>query len=120
MNLLHILAGLFVLAISGSLCLLPLQKNKMKREQQGLTFLVSLGLVLGFVLFSGFFQLGSRGTIPTVVLWKLGATFTGGLLSIATGLGYLNARWPRPVYMIGQILSLFLFLSAFYWGWIGT
>jgi len=77
---------------------------------------VLFGVFWAFVVFSGFFQIGSRGILPPALLWKLGATFAGGVLGLLTGYGYIRGQWPVFTYIVGQTVATLLFGVSMYWG----
>lgn len=77
---------------------------------------VLMGGLLAVTLFTGFFQLGSRGSFSDILLMKLGGTMGGGVLSIVTALGFIRGGWPRSLYSLGQGLALIGYSTALYGG----
>lgn len=117
LSLIHVLSGAALLSVSGYLFLLSFFYNRAEQEENGLPALVLLGLFFGFILFSGVFQLGSIGTFSEALLWKLGATFLGGGLSVVGGLARFRANCPVVVYALAQFSAFLLFGFSFYLGW---
>lgn len=76
---------------------------------------VLTGLMLAAVLFTGFIQLGSLNTVPSVFLYKLGATVTGGVLALFGLFARHRADLPFGVFVGTQVLALGCFLTSFYW-----
>jgi hypothetical protein len=105
-----------MVGMSGWLCLLPLIHGDdiEPLKESIISHTVFFGFIWAGVLFTGFFQLGSRGSLSTVILSKLGATFFGGAVSILATVGFVRGNWPRPVYYIGHGLALLSFSFALY------
>lgn len=118
MIILHVLSGVGILLLTGYHLVRPIvvsEERERLTEHFTATF-VLFGGVWAIALFSGFFQLGSMGTVPRLILIKLGVTMAGGASGLITALGFIRGGWSLPVYLMGQSVTFLFFLSALYGG----
>lgn len=116
MFFLHVTASLLLLALAVTVLVQCwVTGGEPPFDEQVPVLGVLTGLMLAAVLFTGFIQLGSRNTIPSVFLHKLGATVAGGVLALL-GLFYRHrADLPLGVFAGTQVLALSCFATSFYW-----
>lgn len=116
MFFLHVTAALLLLALAATVLVQCwVTGGEPPFDEQVPVLGVLTGLMLAAVLFTGFIQLGSRNTIPSVFLHKLGATVAGGILGLL-GLFYRHrVRGNLAVFVGTQVLALGCFIVSFYW-----
>ena len=119
MALLHSLAGVLLVLLSVYHLIRPFLVSEDSHSNLIPTF-VLFGGIWAVVLFSGFFQIGSQGTLPAVILNKLGVTFAGGATALISALGFIRGSWPLFIYVIGQAVTVCLLGYALYGGIILT
>lgn len=120
MALLHVLAGVSLVLLACYHAIYPFfDSGDVDDFRSNLipTF-VLFGGIWAVVLFSGFFQIGSQGSIPILVLNKLGVTFAGGATALITALGFIRGGWPTFIYVIGQATTVCLLGYALYGGFV--
>lgn len=115
MKLFHVLAGVGLIGLTVFACVLPFIDDDFSEDRMKFTtMLVALGL--GFVLFTGFLQLGSRHTVPSILIYKLAATASGGAVALIGLFLRMKALLNLALYLLFMAVGFGLFSVNFYWG----
>lgn len=115
MTVLHVLAGITLFGLSVYTLVQSLRHEPVSREQWKVLSAFT-GLLLVFVLFTGFVQLGSRHEVPSLVLYKLGATVAGGVFLLASLIFRVRAIFDGASRDLAVVVSVFLFGVSLYLG----
>lgn len=117
MTLLHVLAGLVLAGSSGTLIVRGFTPSPPESDR-GTTVLPAFVLAVAWavVLFTGFLQLGSQNALPRLILYKIGATAGGGVVSLLAVYGFVRGAIPVVLFAAAQALACAGFVLTFYWG----
>jgi hypothetical protein len=115
MTVIHVLAGLGLLGLSVYSLIRSLSRVEIAADHWKIITVFS-GLLLAFVLFTGFIQLGSRHSVPRFVLYKLGATVTGGIILLLSLISRLKGLLGTALLDFALAISVFLFGISLYLG----
>lgn len=115
MKLFHVLAGIGLIGLTGYSWFLPFLEDEFTNDRLKVTAMIT-ALAMGFVLFTGFIQLGSRHAVPQFVIYKLAATALGGIV-VLMGLFLRIQRLVNvAVYLALTGSGFALFSASLYWG----
>lgn len=115
MTLFHVLAGVGLIGLTVYACVLPFINDDFSGDRMKFTtMLVALGL--GFVLFTGFLQLGSRHSVPQTLIYKLGATAAGGAIALLGLFLRMKQLLKTELYLFVMAVGFCLFSVSLYWG----
>lgn len=117
MKLFHILAGLGLIGLTGYAGFLPFIDDEFAEDRLKIVAMV-VALALGFVLFTGFLQLGSRHSVPVAVIYKLAATAAGGAISLLGLFLRMKRLVPTVLFLLLMGSGLVSFSLSLYWGLI--
>lgn len=115
MTVLHVLTGLALFGLSVYTLVQSLRRETVPADHWKILSAFT-GLLLAFVLFTGFVQLGSRHTVSSLVLYKLGATLAGGVLLLASLLCRLKELFDGVSRDVAVVVAVFLFGVSLYLG----
>ncbi len=115
MAILHVLTGIGLVGLTVWALVCSLRARETPPEHWKVLSVFS-GLLLCVILFTGFIQLGSRHSVSTFMLYKMGATVGGGILLELALVSWLKGYLGRPVLDLLLVLSIFLFGLSLYLG----
>lgn len=115
MNVLHVFAGLTLFGLSVYTLVQSLRRETVSGDLWKVLSAFT-GLLLAFVLFTGFVQLGSRHEVPSLVLYKLGTTVLGGVLLLASLIFRIRGIFDGVSRDLAVVVSVFLFGISLYLG----
>lgn len=115
LNALHALAGISLLGLT-VFSLVSSFRKAVISDQRWKILIAFTGLLLGFVLFTGFVQLGSRHSVHRFILYKLGSTMVGGLVVLLALIARFKDILNDFVIDLALVISIFLFGFSLYFG----
>lgn len=111
----HVVSALILIALVLVVLVQIATANRGALDEQLPALGVLGALLLAVVLFTGFLQLGSQNTVPSSVLYKLGATAAGGVLALFGIFYRVRGGLSRLLFALTQGGALVLFLASLYW-----
>ncbi|MFB6346023.1 MAG: hypothetical protein ABEK50_09660 [bacterium] len=115
MTLFHVFAGIGLIGITGYSGFLPFIQDDFSGARLKITTMLA-ALALGFVLFTGFLQLGSRHAVPQILIYKLSATALGGAVVLLGLFLRMQRIFNRLFFLVAMGSAFLLFSTSLYWG----